>query len=100
MRRVNSARQESVLMNSTGRALHGQYGEMQELKRLQDLMKAQVFRLEELRDTQLRIYYAARQARELLSEMRVTKCQEYSVDLAHREQSALDDNFIARRRLA
>jgi len=100
MERVNAARKGAVLQPSLGRALHGHYGEMHELKRVRDLLLAQVEKFEELKDIQLRVYYTARQNRELLTEMRSTKREAYNTDLAHREQSTLDDNFIARRSLA
>lgn len=98
--RLNSARKGTVLQASLGRTLHGQYGEMQELKRVRDLLTGQVEKFEELKDIQLKVYYTARQNRELLTEMRSTKREAYSNDLAHREQSTLDDNFIARRSLS
>ena len=100
MERVNAARKGAVLQASLGRTLHGEYGEMQELKRVRDLLTEQVDKFEELKDIQLRVYYTARQNRELLTEMRSTKREVYNSDLAHREQSTLDDNFIARRSLA
>ena len=100
MERANAARKSAVLQSSLGRTLHGQYGEMQELKRVRDLLAGQVEKFEELKDTQLRVYYTARQNRELLTGMRSTKREAYNIDLAHREQSVLDDNFIARRGLA
>jgi hypothetical protein len=100
MERVNAERKNTVLQSSLGRTLHGQYGEMQELKRVRDLLAGQVDKFEELKDIQLRVYYTARQNRELLTEMRLTKRNAYDTDLAHREQSTLDDNFIARRSLS
>ena len=100
MERVNAERKGSVLQSSMGRTLHGHYGEMHELKRVRDLLVGQVAKFEELKDIQLKVYSTARQSRELLTEMRVTKREAYNTDLAHREQSVLDDNFIARRSLA
>jgi flagellar export protein FliJ len=100
MELVNAARKNAVLQSSLGRTLHGQYGEMHELKRVRDLLVGQLDKFEELKDIQLQVYYAARQNRELLTEMRATKHEAYNADLAHREQSTLDDNFIARRSLA
>jgi len=100
MERANSARKHAVQQSSLGRTLHGQYGEMQELRRVRELLSAQIDKFEELKDTQLRVYYTARQNRELLTEMRLTKREIYNTDLARREQGTLDDNFIARRTLA
>jgi len=96
---ANAARKTAVLQSSLGRTLHGEYGEMQEWKRVRELLAAQVTKFEELKDIQLRVYSAARQNRELLTEMRATKRDVYNAELAHREQSTLDDNFIARRSL-
>jgi flagellar biosynthesis chaperone FliJ len=97
MQRVNEDRKDFVMATSLGRTLQGQYAEMKELKRVRDLLSEQVDKLEEMKDAQMKVYYAARQNRELLTEMRVTKRDAYQLDLAHREQSVLDDNFIARR---
>jgi len=96
---ANAARKTAVLQSSLGRTLHGEYGEMQEWKRVRELLAGQVNKFEELKDIQLRVYSAARQNRELLTEMRATKRDVYNAELAHREQSTLDDNFIARRSL-
>jgi len=100
MARGNTLRAESVLQPILGRALHGQYGEMHELKRVRELLVSQVSKLEELKAMQIVVYNTARQNRELLSEMRITKRDAYHADLSRREQSTLDDNFIARRSLA
>jgi hypothetical protein len=100
MQRVNAARRDSALQSSLGRTLHAQYGEMQELKRRHDLLLGQLEKFEELKTMQLQIYHTARRNRELLTEMRSTRREVYDAGLAHREQSVLDDNFIARRRLA
>jgi len=96
---ANAARKTAVLQSSLGRTLHGEYGEMQEWKRVRELLAGQVNKFEELKDIQLQVYSAARQNRELLTEMRATKRDVYNAELAHREQSTLDDNFIARRSL-
>lgn len=96
---VNRARSGAVLQQSLGRTLHGDYGQMQELKRVRDMLLSQVEKLEELKDQQLAIYTEARQNRELLTDMRSTKREAYDTDLSRREQSTLDDNFIARRGL-
>jgi len=97
---VNKGREENVHQQTLGRTLHGQYGEMQELMRVRDLLVGQVERLEELKAMQLSVYNTARQNRELLTDMRATKREAYDTDLSRREQSVLDDNFIARRSLS
>jgi hypothetical protein len=97
MVRANTLRAGGLFQPSLGRTLHGQYGEMQELMRVRDLLVGQVSKLEELKAMQLLVYNAARQNRELLTDMRTTKREAYKTDLSRREQSTLDDNFIARR---
>jgi len=99
MARANTSRAGAVLQASNGRDLHGQYGEMQELLRVRDLLVIQVGKLNELKVMQIVVYNAARQNRELLTEMRTTKREAYKTYLSRREQSTLDDNFIARRSL-
>jgi hypothetical protein len=100
MIRVNDSRSGAVMQPSLGRTLHGHYGEMQELMRVRDLLVGQVEKLDELKAMQLAVYNAARQNRELLTEMKSTKREAYDTDLSRREQSTLDDNFIARRSLS
>ncbi len=100
MVRVNESRTGAVMQQSLGRTLHGHYGEMQELMRVRKLLVGQVEKLEELKAMQLGVYNAARQNRELLTEMKATKREAYDTDLSRREQSTLDDNFIARRSLS
>jgi flagellar biosynthesis chaperone FliJ len=97
---VNKDRVGNVNQQTLGRTLHGQYGEMQELGRVRNLLIGQVEKLEELKAMQLSVYNTARQNRELLTDMRATKREAYDTDLSRREQSVLDDNFIARRSLS
>jgi flagellar export protein FliJ len=97
--KLNSRRIESVSVLSDAKSVHEHYGQVQELLRVRGLLEDQLIKLNQLKDQQLAIYNAARQNRELLSDMSDNARGEYDVDLARREQSMLDDNFNARRLL-
>ena len=77
--------------------LHVFYGEMRLLEEKQQLAREQIEKLEALRVQQTRVYEAAHQARELLSDMRAKQVDVYEYELGRREQATLDDNFSSRR---
>ncbi len=55
--------------------------------------------LEMLRQKQMQVYQAAHRDRELLAGMRAQHLDLYRVEQLRQEQSLMDDNFTARRRL-
>lgn len=97
--RLNARRVAGVFALSEAKSIHEHYGQVQELQRVRDLLQDQLLKLNQLKDLQMEIYNAARRDSELLSDMRDNARGEYNADLARREQSMLDDNFIARRSL-
>jgi flagellar biosynthesis chaperone FliJ len=70
---------------------------VRELKERRRDLERQIEKLEQARDEQLAVYDAARRDREMLTDMRQKKRTAYDSDLNKREQSTLDDNYIARR---
>jgi flagellar FliJ protein len=80
-----------------GHNLHAKYGEVKDLKEDRKNIEEQIIKLEQLRDKQIRIYEKARGNREMLSDMREEKRNEYESDIARLEQKTLDDIFNSRR---
>ncbi len=94
---ADAARQTDVFKPCIGLQIHASYGQVKELKQRRTDLTARIQKLEEARDAQLIVYDAARRDREMLSDMREKKRTAYDSDINKREQSALDDNYIARR---
>ena len=94
---TNSSRTAQVFKASTGMFIHASYGQIEQLKKNRQELEEKVEKLKELRDTQLEVYRAAHRDREMLTDMQEKKRGLYETDLAKREQSTLDDNYIARR---
>jgi flagellar export protein FliJ len=92
-----TTRYAEILKPSTGLQLQASYGEVKALKQLRKDLEAQIQKLERVRDEQLIIYQAARQNREMLTDMCEKQRNIYNSDLNKREQKTLDDNYIARR---
>jgi flagellar FliJ protein len=93
----DASRCVDILKPFFGHTLHAIYGEMKELKENRKNIEEQVIKLEELRDRQIKIYENARGNREMLSDMRKEKRNEYESEIARLEQKTLDDIFISRR---
>jgi flagellar export protein FliJ len=92
-----TTRYAEILKPSTGLQLQASYGEVKALKQLRKDLEAQIQKLERVRDEQRIIYQAARQNREMLTDMCEKQRNIYNSDLNKREQKTLDDNYIARR---
>jgi flagellar export protein FliJ len=93
----NTSRAANLFKASMGTNLHAAYGELTQLKLHRRELESQLNKLNQLKKTQIEVYNAARRNREMLTEMREEKREVYESDLARREQSTLDDNYIARR---
>ena len=93
----DAARLAEVFQPSIGLQVHASYGQVRELKERRKDLAGQIQKLEEARDAQLVVYDAARRGREMLTDMRDKKRTAYDADKSKREQSTLDDNYIARR---
>jgi hypothetical protein len=98
MSKANALRAENSDRSLIGRDIHGFYGQIEQLKLDRRQLVERLEKLEHLKAMQVKIYDAARQSREMLTEMREKKRGLYDSDVSRREQSVLDDNFIARRR--
>ncbi len=96
---MNAARRQNLFQASAGLHVHASYGELEQLKMSRVELEEQLRKLHEWRETQMRAYSAARRDRELLDGMRDEKRDAYETELGRREQAALDDNFMARRRV-
>jgi flagellar export protein FliJ len=95
--RSNSSRVANLFKSSMGTNLHAAYGELTQLKLRRNELETLLNKLNQLKRSQIEVYNAARRNREMLTEMREEKHDEYESDLARREQSTLDDNYMAQR---
>lgn len=93
----NASRGGNLFKASMGTTVHAAYGELTELKLHRKEIESKLNKLNQLKAAQLEVYNAARRNREMLTEMSDEKREAYESDLARREQSTLDDNYIARR---
>jgi len=98
IRKANDLRAADTDRSLIGRNLHDSYGQIEQLKQDRLQLVERLGKLEHLKEMQVTIYDAARQSRELLTDMREKKRGLYDSDVSRREQSVLDDNYIARRR--
>ncbi len=78
--------------------LHAEYGMSALLEERRQFTQSQLAKFEQLRDKQIKTYQGAHQDRELLSNMREEQRASYAMERSRREQKAVDDLFIARRR--
>jgi flagellar export protein FliJ len=95
----DASRRSDIFKPLVGHHIHASYGEVEELKQNRNELIGKIYKLKQLRDTQLKIYEAARRNREMLTDMREEKRSAYESDMARSEQKTLDDNYIARRGL-
>lgn len=93
----DASRCADILKPFLGHNLHAIYGEMKELKENRKNIEEQIIKLKQLRDKQIKIYEKARGNREMLSDMREEKRNEYEADIARLDQKTLDDIFSSRR---
>ncbi len=92
-----AARRETELRGSLAAAdLHAAYGLVAMLKERRQFNEEQLAQFEQLRDKQIKVYRAAHQARELLSNMRKQQRESYLAEQNRQQQKVLDDTFIAR----
>jgi flagellar export protein FliJ len=93
----DASRHTDVSRSCIGLQVHDSYGKVRQLKERRKDLERQIEELERARDEQLTVYDAARRDREMLTDMREKKRTAYDADMSKREQSTLDDNYIARR---
>jgi flagellar FliJ protein len=93
----DASRHTDVSQPCIGLQVHDSYGKVRQLKERRKDLERQIEELERARDEQLTVYDAARRDREMLTDMREKKRTAYDADMSKREQSTLDDNYIARR---
>jgi flagellar export protein FliJ len=93
----DASRHTDVSGSCIGLQVHDSYGKVRQLKERRKDLERQIEELERARDEQLTVYDAARRDREMLTDMREKKRTAYDADMSKREQSTLDDNYIARR---
>jgi signal transduction histidine kinase len=95
--KANDLRAGDTDRSLIGRDIHDSYGQIEQLKMDRLQLTERLIKLEQLKEMQVKIYDAARQSREMLTDMRAKKRDLYDSDASRREQSVLDDNYIARR---
>jgi flagellar biosynthesis chaperone FliJ len=95
--KANGLRAGDIDRPLIGRDIHDSYGKIEQLKLDRLQLVERLAKLEQLKEMQVKIYDAARQSREMLTDMREKKRGLYDSDVSRREQSVLDDNYIARR---
>ncbi len=93
----DASRHADVSKSFIGLQVHDSYGKVRQIKERRKDLERRIEKLEQARDEQLIIYDAARRDREMLTDMREKKRSAYESDMNKREQSTLDDNYIARR---
>jgi flagellar export protein FliJ len=94
---LDASRHADFSQSCIGLQVHDSYGKVRQLKEHRKDLERQIQKLEQARDEQLIVYDAARRDREMLTDMREKKLTAYESDLNKREQSTLDDNYLARR---
>jgi flagellar export protein FliJ len=94
---LDASRHAEVFKPCIGLEVHASYGELNELRQRRKDIEGQIQKLEQARDEQLIVYDAARRNREMLTDMREKKRTAFDSEMSKREQSTLDDNYIARR---
>jgi flagellar export protein FliJ len=91
-------RREQELQERTPAAqLHVNYAQMRALEAMQKDVTDQLAQLETLRLQQVKIYDAARCARELVAAVREQQFERFIYERARQEQMMMDDMFISRR---
>ena len=95
--RANDLRVCDTDKSLIGRDIHDSYGKIDQLKQDHHQLVERLEKLKQLKEMQVKIYDAARQSREMLTDMHEKKRSLYDSDVSRREQSVLDDNYIARR---
>ena len=92
-----SRREDGLSRQISAAELQIAYGHMNFLDEQQQSARDYLARLEVSRQQQVKVYEAAHQARDLLAGMREEQLEEFRREQTRQEQSAMDDNFIARR---
>jgi flagellar FliJ protein len=97
MKQSCASRAAALFQVSSGTKVHASYGEVAQLRLQREQLEGTLGQLIELRTIQIEAYNAARRNREMLTEMRAERREMYGSEVSRREQSALDDHYIARR---
>jgi flagellar export protein FliJ len=97
IRTISDLRVKEILKPLIGIDMHSSYGKVAQLKHDRQQLVESLEKLGQLREIQVKVYDAARQNREMLTDMQEEKRDSYDSDMERREQKVLDDNFIARR---
>lgn len=99
-RRQLVVQREISLQSSTSAVeINGFYGGLRMIDEHLANCKAQLVKLEAMRDQQTRIYMSAHADKETLTGMRERFHKDYDLKMLRKEQSDLDDNFSSRRSL-
>lgn len=98
LERVGVKQSEHAGTALKGSDLHTHYAEISGLMQSREDLLLHRTKLEDLQNRQMKAYTAARQNREMLSDLSETKRSSYEADIAKREQKVIDDNFAARRK--
>jgi flagellar export protein FliJ len=78
--------------------LQGDFQQELSLEQYRDILQSKLRDLRTKRQQHLKIYEKARQKREVLEELRTRKLAVYTREQGKREQSRIDDLFLARRK--
>ena len=98
LERISAKQSTNAGVAFKGSDVHTHYAELHGLWQSREELHLHLQRLEELKQKQMSIYTTARQNREMLTDLNDTHRAAHDADLAKREQKAIDDNFIARRK--
>ncbi len=92
-----AARQSEVQQPLLASHLHSSYSRRALLQQARKDLDGQISQWLHLRDRQMSIYQAARRDREMITDLREQHRSNQQRELARKEQSALDETFLARR---
>lgn len=90
-------REEALQQSTSAVDLLNSYEQVRVVERLEESSRAQLAKLETLRDQQMKIYQDAHRKAEVLTEMRGDQKELFYKELAKKEQGVMDDNFSSRR---
>lgn len=76
---------------------HVSYARHALLRQTRSELEEQLTQWKELRDRQVAVHQSARAGREMISDLRVRQRDAYVSAMSRREQSTLDDGYLARR---
>jgi flagellar export protein FliJ len=95
--KAGDARDEALQRSTPAYRLQDMQGELNRAVAVKQTLLDKLQTLKQQRDAQLRLYQAAYNGRQMLTELRQKKKDEYEQEQVRAQQKRLDDIFVARR---